>query len=223
MDWAMGKNLWEGTDLMKDWRDRSDALGCSPLMLQRVPSAISMQAAYNIRNVRKNIQDSDKKIGNISRGWYCTVETTRAAIRPPYTYTSFFPGIDVVTRRKLCWFLKGTCKNIEPRCNVQLCPKKLKLQEKGTHVFSVSLLKLILPHLRTCTAFDWQVNMLTATLTVQNIGIYIVKNSSSWLRKKLCRILLKKKIIRYPITAFVDGTWGYTFFHNTKCLPNSTH
>lgn len=33
MDWVMGKNFWEGIDLMKYWRDKFDVFGCFLLML----------------------------------------------------------------------------------------------------------------------------------------------------------------------------------------------
>lgn len=28
MDWVVGKNFWEGIDLMKYWRDKFDVFGC---------------------------------------------------------------------------------------------------------------------------------------------------------------------------------------------------
>lgn len=33
MDWVVGKNFWEGIDLMKYWRDKFDVFGCFLLML----------------------------------------------------------------------------------------------------------------------------------------------------------------------------------------------
>lgn len=33
MDWVVGKNFWEGIDLMKYWRDKFDVFGCFLFML----------------------------------------------------------------------------------------------------------------------------------------------------------------------------------------------
>lgn len=55
-------------DLMADCRIKDGACGISCRgRLQRVSSAIRVEAAHTIRDVRKNTQDNNKKTGRISR------------------------------------------------------------------------------------------------------------------------------------------------------------
>lgn len=89
--------------------------------------------------------------------------------------------------------------------------KKYLTTRKGyTCIFNITV--EILPRLHICTVFDWQVNMLTVTLTVQNVWIDILSKIASVDSGRNCVEFCKKKNIRYTITVFVDGTWGYTFF-----------
>lgn len=92
--------------------------------------------------------------------------------------------------------------------------KKYLTARKGyTCIFNITV--EILPRLHICTVFDWQVNMLTVTLTVQNVWIDILSKIASVDSGRNCVEFCKKKKkknIRYTITVFVDGTWRYTFF-----------
>lgn len=93
--------------------------------------------------------------------------------------------------------------------------KKYLTTRKGyTCIFNITV--EILPRLHICTVFDWQVNMLTVTQTVQNTCscIDILSKIASVDSGRNCVEFCKKKIknIRYTITVFVDGTWRYTFF-----------